>query len=256
MYDLFLINAFDMLQILFLLSFVCMWFDSANSTNIWQNMDSKEMEESYICMKSKEPSNGDFVVSNYMLYNQNVDKENFDSTQIPLLTYKLIEYNQNAVGGKHALLTINNNDTILWDKNKHYIDYAFSCIAKEKINNNLSMIEMKVPIDLSLSISYGIREKVKQKTSRKYDGWKNDNLESVTFMEERLGFSYLYEDMSSILKQYNLRIRDFHITEPILSYSRKRFIQVYPQYSKARLPREIIGLYVIFYVETVSCKNE
>ena len=53
-----------MLQILFLLSFVCMWFDSANSTSIWQNMDSKEMEESYICMKSKEPSHGDFVVSN------------------------------------------------------------------------------------------------------------------------------------------------------------------------------------------------
>lgn len=187
-----LINAFDMLQILFLLSFVCMWFNSANSTSIWQNMDSKEKEESYICMKSKEPSNGDFVVSNYMLYNQNVDKENFASTQIPLLTYKLIEYNQNAVGGKHALLTINNNDTILWDKNKHYIDYAFSCIAKEK----------------------------------------------VTFIEERLGFSYLYKDIFSILKQYNLRIRDFHITKPILSYSRKRFIQIYPQYSRARLPKE------------------
>lgn len=115
----------------------------------------------YVCLKNKEYSN--FVVSDYQFYDKNTYKNEGDTIQSSLIDCRLIKYGKNAIGGKHCMLVVNFKDTIDWSKNKCYLEHSFSYIATKEETNELKMINMQVPVDLSLAISIELNKTLKYK---------------------------------------------------------------------------------------------
>lgn len=52
------------------------------------------------------------------------------------------------------MLDVKLNDTVSWAKNKLFLEQTFPYMATREETNELEMINMQVPIDLSLAISF------------------------------------------------------------------------------------------------------
>ncbi len=77
-------------------------------------------------------------------------------------------------------------------------------------------------------------------------------LAEVKSITDMIRSSYLYDDINSILKKYKLTIDNVRVTEPILVFTPKKFLDVYSQYSNKKLPRQILGLYITLVLKPCS----
>lgn len=214
-----------------------------------QSVDLDKANTFYVCLKNKEYSN--FVVSDYQFYDKNTYKNEGDAIQSSRIDCRLIKYGKNAIGGKHCMLVVNFKDTIDWSKNKCYLEHSFSYIATKEETNELKMINMQVPVDLSLAISTELNKTLNYKKKNKYDGWGKNEMGEVEFIAEKIRSSYLYDEVNSILTKYKMSIDDIDIIEPTLLFTKEKFLEVYPKYSNRNLPKRILGLYVAFVLKPI-----
>ena len=235
-----------MSRFLFFLLFV---YISGNSYA--QRADLDEVSGFYVCPRIKEYTEQDFVVSGYSFYDKSTYKEMDGIAQQPLLDYQLIRYGKNTPRGRNNVLSINVGDTLDWDRNKIYIAHSLPYVAGKENLSDLSGICMKIPVDLDLAITLELKKKIKQKRMKKTKDGDEAALQEIDFMKEKIRSSYLCDDMNSILGKHKLVVADIEITEPMLATSKKAFIRLYPQYANCKLPKKIIGVYVIFILKTI-----
>lgn len=145
-------------------------------------------------------------------------EETDDSIRSLFVHYRWIKYNQNAAVGKHCVLDVGLNDTVSWAKNKLFLEQTFPYMATREETNELEMINMQVPIDLSLAISFKLNLPKRYNRKNKYDGWGKGELAEIKSITNMIRSSYLYDDINSILKKHKLTIDNVRVTELTLAF--------------------------------------
>lgn len=204
----------------------------------------------YVCSKTEDYNK--FIVSDYRFYDKSMYEKTDDSIRSLFVHYRWIKYNQNVAVGKHCVLDVKLNDTVSWAKNKLFLEQTFPYMATREETNELEMINMQVPIDLSLEISFKLNLPKRYNRKNKYDGWSKGELAEIKSITNMIRSSYLYDDINSILKKYKLTIDNVRVTEPTLAFTPKKFLDVYSQYSNKKLPRQILGLYITLVLKPCS----